>query len=98
MVDSTIPLIHCGRVAQPQIRKHGLNVICAHTDVINLARCAQNRHGLALLHVSTVAGAGEAAKRNVTEDAAIDWSRLRYYPLRAYKTSSASHMANQLLG
>src|SRR5207249_11528218 len=79
-------------------RSQCLNVNLRGTlEVIQLARCAQNRHGLRRYsHVSTVAVAGKRQNEIVTEDAAIDWSRSDYDPYARTK-KFCEHTANQPL-
>jgi long-chain acyl-CoA synthetase len=65
--------------------------------VIQLARRAQNHHGLRRYsHVSTVAVAGKRQNEVVTEDASIDWNRSDYDPYARTKKFS-EHMVRQLL-
>ncbi len=98
LVDSTDSLIHCAASLNRKSEKQCLNVNLRGTlEVIQLARCAQNRHGLRRYsHVSTVAVAGKRQNEIVTEDAAIDWSRSDYDPYARTK-KFCEHMANQLL-
>jgi hypothetical protein len=75
LVDTTDSLIHCAASLNRKSEKQCLNVNLRGTlEVIQLARRAQNRHGLRRYsHVSTVAVAGKRQNEVVTEDAAIDW-------------------------
>jgi len=97
-VDTTDSLIHCAASLNRKSEKQCLNVNLRGTlEVIQLARRAQNRHGLRRYsHVSTVAVAGKRQNEIVTEDAAIDWSRSDYDPYARTK-KFCEHMANQLL-
>ena len=66
-------------------------------EVIQLARRAQDQHGLRRYsHVSTVAVAGKRQNEVVTEDNSIDWSRSDYDPYARTKKFS-EHMVGQLL-
>jgi thioester reductase-like protein len=98
LVDTTDSLIHCAASLNRKSEKQCLNVNLRGTlEVIQLARRAQNRHGLRRYsHVSTVAVAGKRQNEVVTEDAAIDWSRSDYDPYARTK-KFCEHMANQLL-
>ena len=98
LVDTTDSLIHCAASLNRKSEKQCLNVNLRGTlEVIQLARRAQNRHGLRRYsHVSTVAVAGKRKNEVVTEDAAIDWSRSDYDPYARTK-KFCEHMANQLL-
>jgi thioester reductase-like protein len=98
LVDTTDSLIHCAASLNRKSEKQCLNVNLRGTlEVIQLARRAQNRHGLRKYsHVSTVAVAGKRQNEVVTEDAAIDWSRSDYDPYARTK-KFCEHMANQLL-
>jgi long-chain acyl-CoA synthetase len=98
LVDSTDSLIHCAASLNRKSEKQCLNVNLRGTlEVIQLARRAQNRHGLRRYsHVSTVAVAGKRQNEVVTEDAAIDWLRSDYDPYARTK-KFCEHMANQLL-
>jgi thioester reductase-like protein len=98
LVDTTDSLIHCAASLNRKSEKQCLNVNLRGTlEVIQLARRAQNRHGLRRYsHVSTVAVAGKRSNEVVTEDAAIDWSRSDYDPYARTK-KFCEHMANQLL-
>lgn len=98
LVDTTDSLIHCAASLNRKSEKSCLNVNLRGTlEVIQLARRAQNRHGLRRYsHVSTVAVAGKRQNEVVTEDTAIDWSRSDYDPYARTK-KFCEHMANQLL-
>jgi thioester reductase-like protein len=98
LVDTTDSLIHCAASLNRKSEKQCLNVNLRGTlEVIQLARRAQNRHGLRRYsQVSTVAVAGKRQNEVVTEDAAIDWSRSDYDPYARTK-KFCEHMANQLL-
>jgi thioester reductase-like protein len=98
LADTTESLIHCAASLNRKSEKQCLNVNLRGTlEVIQLARRAQNRHGLRRYsHVSTVAVAGKRQNEIVTEDAAIDWSRSDYDPYARTK-KFCEHMANQLL-
>src|SRR5271169_5187613 len=98
LVDSTDSILHCAASLNRKSEKQCLNVNLRGTlEVIQLARRAQNRHGLRRYsHVSTVAVAGKRQNEVVTEDAAIDWSRSDYDPYARTK-KFCEHMANQLL-
>src|SRR6266581_8121548 len=98
LVDTTDSLIHCAASLNRKSEKQCLNVNLRGTlEVIQLARHAQNRHGLRRYsHVSTVAVAGKRKNEVVTEDAAIDWSRSDYDPYARTK-KFCEHMANRLL-
>src|SRR5262249_3312505 len=98
LVDTTDSLIHCAASLNRKSEKQCLNVNLRGTlEVIQLARRAQNRHGLLRYsHVSTVAVAGKRQNEIVSEDTAIDWSRSDYDPYARTK-KFCEHMANQLL-
>jgi thioester reductase-like protein len=98
LVDTTNSIIHCAASLNRKSEKQCLNVNLRGTlEVIQLARRAQNRHGLLRYsHVSTVAVAGKRHNEVVTEDAAIDWSRSDYDPYARTK-KFCEHMASQLL-
>src|SRR6266568_1826091 len=98
LVDTTDSLIHCAASLNRKSEKQCLNVNLRGTlEVIQLARHAQNRHGLRRYsHVSTVAVAGKRKNEIVTEDASIDWSRSDYDPYARTK-KFCEHMANRLL-
>ena len=98
LVDSTDSVIHCAASLNRKSEKQCLNVNLRGTlEVIQLARRAQNHHGLRRYsHVSTVAVAGHRHDEVVTEDAAIDWARSDYDPYARTK-KFCEHMASQLL-
>jgi thioester reductase-like protein len=98
LVDTTDSLIHCAASLNRKSEKQCLNVNLRGTlEVIQLARRAQNRHGLCRYsHVSTVAVAGKRQNEVVTEDTSIDWSRSDYDPYARTK-KFCEHMAHQLL-
>jgi long-chain acyl-CoA synthetase len=98
LVDTTDSLIHCAASLNRKSEKQCLNVNLRGTlEVIQLARRAQDRHGLRRYsHVSTVAVAGHRSNEVVTEDASIDWARSDYDPYARTK-KFCEHMANQLL-
>src|SRR3984957_18941858 len=77
LVDSTDSVIYCAASLNRKSEKQCLNVNLRGTlEVIQLARRAQNHHGLRRYsHVSTVAVAGHRHNEVVTEDTAIDWAR-----------------------
>jgi len=98
LVDSTDSILHCAASLNRKSEKQCLNVnLRGSLEVIQLARRAQNRHGLRRYsHVSTVAVAGKRQNEVVTEDASIDWSRSDYDPYARTKKFS-EHMVHQLL-
>src|SRR5882762_9675837 len=98
LVDSTDSILHCAASLNRKSEKQCLNVnLRGSLEVIQLARRAQNRHGLRRYsHVSTVAVAGKRQNEVVTEDASIDWNRSDYDPYARTK-KFCEHMANQLL-
>jgi long-chain acyl-CoA synthetase len=98
LVDSTDSLIHCAASLNRKSEKQCLNVNLRGTlEVIQLARRAQDHHGLRRYsHVSTVAVAGKRKDEVVTEDNAIDWERSDYDPYARTK-KFCEHMANRLL-
>jgi len=98
LVDTTDSMIHCAASLNRKSEKQCLNVnLRGSLEVIQLARRAQNRHGLRRYsHVSTVAVAGRRQNEVVTEDAAIDWARSDYDPYARTKKFS-EHMVHQLL-
>jgi thioester reductase-like protein len=98
LVDSTDSVIHCAASLNRKSEKQCLNVNLRGTlEVIQLARRAQNNHGLRRYsHVSTVAVAGHRHNEVVTEDTAIDWARSDYDPYARTK-KFCEHMAAQLL-
>lgn len=98
LVDTTDSLIHCAASLNRKSEKQCLNVNLRGTlEVVQLARRAQNRHGLRRYsHVSTVAVAGKRKNEVVSEDTAIDWTRSDYDPYARTK-KFCEHMANRLL-
>jgi len=98
LVDSTDSTLHCAASLNRKSEKQCLNVnLRGSLEVIQLARRAQNRHGLRRYsHVSTVAVAGKRQNEIVTEDAAIDWNRSDYDPYARTK-KFCEHMVHQLL-
>jgi len=98
LVETTDSIIHCAASLNRKSEKQCLNVNLRGTlEVIQLARRAQDRHGLRRYsHVSTVAVAGKRQNEVVTEDASIDWTRSDYDPYARTK-KFCEHMANQLL-
>jgi thioester reductase-like protein len=98
LVDTSDSLIHCAASLNRKSDKQCLNVNLRGTlEVIQLARRAQDQHGLRRYsHVSTVAVAGKRQNEVVTEDASIDWARSDYDPYARTK-KFCEHMANQLL-
>jgi long-chain acyl-CoA synthetase len=98
LVDTTDSVIHCAASLNRKSEKQCLNVNLRGTlEVLQLARRAQNHHGLRRYsHVSTVAVAGQRQDEVVTEDAAIDWARSDYDPYARTK-KFCEHMAAQLL-
>src|SRR5215475_6625020 len=98
LVDSTDSLIHCAASLNRKSEKQCLNVNLRGTlEVIQLARRAQDHHGLRRYsHVSTVAVAGKRKNEVVTEDQAIDWERSDYDPYARTK-KFCEHMANRWL-
>ena len=98
LVDSTDSILHCAASLNRKSEKQCLNVnLRGSLEVIQLARRAQNQHGLRRYsHVSTVAVAGKRQNEVVTEDASIDWNRSDYDPYARTKKFS-EHMVHQLL-
>lgn len=98
LVDSSDSILHCAASLNRKSEKQCLNVnLRGSLEVIQLARRAQNRHGLRRYsHVSTVAVAGKRQDEMVSEDAAIDWQRSDYDPYARTKKFS-EHMVHQLL-
>ncbi len=98
LVESTDSLIHCAASLNRKSEKQCLNVNLRGTlEVIQLARRAQDRHGLRRFsHVSTVAVAGTRQDEIIHEDAAIDWARSDYDPYARTK-KFCEHMVQQLL-
>jgi len=98
LVDTTDSVLHCAASLNRKSEKQCLNVnLRGSLEVIQLARRAQNHHGLRRYsHVSTVAVAGQRRNEVVTEDNSIDWARSDYDPYARTK-KFCEHMANQLL-
>jgi long-chain acyl-CoA synthetase len=98
LVDSTDSVLHCAASLNRKSEKQCLNVnLRGSLQVIQLARRAQNHHGLRRYsHVSTVAVAGKRQDEIVTEDASIDWARSDYDPYARTK-KFCEHMVHQLL-
>src|SRR5215468_6520264 len=98
LVEITDSLIHCAALLNRKSEKQCLNVNLRGTlEVIQLARRAQDHHGLRRLsHVSTVAVAGHRQDEVVHEDAAIDWALSDYDPYARTK-KFCEHMVHQLL-
>lgn len=98
LVDSTDSVLHCAASLNRKSEKQCLNVnLRGSLEVIQLARRAQNHHGLRRYsHVSTVAVAGKRQNELVTEDNSIDWNRSDYDPYARTK-KFCEHMVHQLL-
>src|SRR5246500_323921 len=98
LVDSTDSVLHCAASLNRKSEKQCLNVnLRGSLEVLQLARRAQNHHGLRRYsHVSTVAVAGQRRNEVVTEDASIDWNRSDYDPYARTK-KFCEHMVHQLL-
>jgi thioester reductase-like protein len=98
LVQSTDSVIHCAASLNRKSEKQCLNVNLRGTlEVIQLARRAQDHHGLRRFsHVSTVAVAGHRQDEVVQEDTAIDWARSDYDPYARTK-KFCEHMVHQLL-
>jgi long-chain acyl-CoA synthetase len=98
LVDSTDSILHCAASLNRKSEKQCLNVnLRGSLEVIQLARRAQNHHGLRRYsHVSTVAVAGRRQNEVVTEDNSIDWARSDYDPYARTK-KFCEHMVHQLL-
>jgi thioester reductase-like protein len=98
LVDSTDSILHCAASLNRKSEKQCLNVnLRGSLEVIQLARRAQNHHGLRRYsHVSTVAVAGKRQNEVVAEDASIDWDRSDYDPYARTK-KFCEHMVHQLL-
>jgi len=96
--ESTDSLIHCAASLNRKSERQCLNVNLRGTlEVIQLARRAQDHHGLRRFsHVSTVAVAGTRQDEVVQEDTAIDWARSDYDPYARTK-KFCEHMVHQLL-
>ena len=98
LVDSTDSILHCAASLNRKSEKQCLNVnLRGSLEVIQLARRAQNHHGLRRYsHVSTVAVAGKRQNEVVQEDSSIDWQRSDYDPYARTK-KFCEHMVHQLL-
>jgi len=98
LVESTDSVIHCAASLNRKSEKQCLNVNLRGTlEVIQLARRAQDHHGLRRFsHVSTVAVAGHRQDEVVEEDTAIDWARSDYDPYARTK-KFCEHMVHELL-
>ncbi|HKW61090.1 MAG TPA: SDR family oxidoreductase [Candidatus Acidoferrum sp.] len=98
LLETTDSLIHCAASLNRKSEKQCLNVNLRGTlEVIQLARLAQDHHGLRRYsHVSTVAVAGKRKNEVVTEEKAIDWERSDYDPYARTK-KFCEHMANRWL-
>ena len=98
LVDSTDSILHCAASLNRKSEKQCLNVnLRGSLEVIQLARRAQNHHGLRRYsHVSTVAVAGKRQNEVVLEDQSIDWARSDYDPYARTK-KFCEHMVHQLL-
>lgn len=98
LAESTDSLIHCAASLNRKSERQCLNVNLRGTlEVIQLARRAQDHHGLRRFsHVSTVAVAGTRQDEVVHEDTAIDWARSDYDPYARTK-KFCEHMVHQLL-
>jgi thioester reductase-like protein len=98
LFESTESLVHCAASLNRKSEKQCLNVNLRGTlEVIQLARRAQDHHGLRRFsHVSTVAVAGTRQDEVVQEDTAIDWARSDYDPYARTK-KFCEHMVHQLL-
>jgi len=98
LVDTSDSILHCAASLNRKSEKQCLNVnLRGSLEVIQLARRAQNAHGLRRYSfVSTVAVAGRRQNEVVAEDASIDWARSDYDPYGRTK-KFAEHMVNQLL-
>jgi thioester reductase-like protein len=98
LVDSTDSVLHCAASLNRKSEKQCLNVnLRGSLEVIQLARRAQNHHGLRRYsHVSTVAVAGKRRDEIVAEDASIDWARSDYDPYARTK-KFCEYMVHQLL-
>jgi long-chain acyl-CoA synthetase len=98
LVESTDSILHCAASLNRKSEKQCLNVnLRGSLEVIQLARRAQDQHGLRRYsHVSTVAVAGKRQNEVVTEEKSIDWSRSDYDPYARTK-KFCEHMVQQLL-
>jgi thioester reductase-like protein len=98
LMGATDSVIHCAASLNRKSEKSCLNVNLRGTlEVAQLARCAQDAHGLRRFsQVSTVAVAGHRSHEVVAEDASIDWNRSDYDPYARTK-KFCEHMVRQLL-
>jgi len=98
LVDTTDSILHCAASLNRKSEKQCLNVnLRGSLEVMQLARRAQNHHGLRRYsHVSTVAVAGKRQNEVVAEDQSIDWGRSDYDPYARTK-KFCEHMVHQLL-
>jgi len=98
LVDSTDSILHCAASLNRKSEKQCLNVnLRGSLEVIQLARRAQNHHGLRRYsHVSTVAVAGKRQDEVIAEDSSIDWDRSDYDPYARTK-KFCEHMVHRLL-
>jgi len=98
LVESTDSILHCAASLNRKSEKQCLNVnLRGSLEVIQLARRAQDHHGLRRYsHVSTVAVAGKRQNEVVQEDSSIDWARSDYDPYARTK-KFCEHMVHQLL-
>jgi len=98
LLDSTDSILHCAASLNRKSEKQCLNVnLRGSLEVIQLARRAQDRHGLRRYsHVSTVAVAGKRQDEVVGEENSIDWARSDYDPYARTK-KFCEHMVDQLL-
>ncbi len=98
LVDTTDSILHCAASLNRKSEKQCLNVnLRGSLEVIQLARRAQNQHGLRRYSlVSTVAVAGKRQSEVILEDASIDWQRSDYDPYARTKKFS-EHLVHQLL-
>ena len=98
LIHTTDSVIHCAASLNRKSERQCLNVNLRGTlEVIQLARRAQDHHGLRRFsHVSTVAVAGHRQDEVVHEDTAIDWARSDYDPYARTK-KFCEHMVHELL-
>jgi thioester reductase-like protein len=98
LIRTSSSIIHCAASLNRKSEKQCLNVnLRGSLEVIQLARRAQDQHGLRRYsHVSTVAVAGHRRDEVVTEDESLDWTRSDYDPYARTKKFS-EHMVAQLL-
>lgn len=98
LADSTDSVLHCAASLNRRSEKSCLNVNLRGTlEVINLARCAHDAHGLRRFSdISTVAVAGHRSNEVVAEDCSIDWDRSDYDPYARTK-KFCEHMVAELL-